>query len=113
MSHLDLDDLLDTHRAEHLQENGDADHLSAEFVSEQGHDVLRVQVQHREEQRDREQHQHDTADTAFAREGLNLSQDAEPLADDMADLVEDFGQVAAALPLNNDCLLYTSDAADE
>ena len=39
---------------------------------------------------------------AFAGQGLDLAQDAEALADDVADLVEDFRQVAAGLPLDAD-----------
>ena len=39
---------------------------------------------------------------AFAGEGLNLAPNLEPLADEVADLVEDFGQVAARLPLQDD-----------
>ena len=41
-----------------------------------------------EEQHDGQAHQHDARDAAFTGQGLDLAQDAEPLADDVADLVE-------------------------
>ena len=37
---------------------------------------------------------------AFGGQGLDLAQDPVALADDVADLVEDLGQIAAGLPLD-------------
>ena len=63
-------------------------------------DVVGLHVQHHQEQAERQGDQHDAGEPAFGRQGLHLAEDLEALADDVADLVEDFGQVAAGLPLD-------------
>ena len=54
-----------------------------------------------DEQHEGQGQQHDAREPAFARQGLDLAPDAEAVADQAADLVEDFGQVAAGLPLQD------------
>src|SRR3712207_8962375 len=45
---------------------------------------------------------YDARQPAFASQGLYLAPNLEPFADDVADLVEDLGQVATGLPLQDD-----------
>ena len=63
--------------------------------------VVGVEVVHGEEQHGRQGQQHDARQAAFAGQRLDLAPDLEALADQVADLVEDFGQVAARLPLQD------------
>ncbi len=64
-------------------------------------DVVGIHVVHGHEQHQRQGHEDHAREPAFARQGLDLAQDAEAVADQLADLVEDFRQVAARLPLQD------------
>ena len=55
-----------------------------------------------EEQGDRQAHQHDAADSALSGQGLHLAKNLETLTNDMADLIQNLGQIAPRLPLDHD-----------
>ena len=100
--HLDIDDLSDHQRTEDLHDDGHGQHLRAHRVGKQHHDVTRIELIDGEKQHEGQCQQHDAREASFAGQRLDLSPDAEAIADQAADLVEDFGQIAAGLPLQND-----------
>ena len=81
--------------------DGDGQHLLAQRVGEQQRDVLGIELVDGDEQHQRQGQEDDAGEAAFAGQGLDLPPDAEAVADQAADLVEDFGQVAARLPLQD------------
>src|ERR1035437_2911468 len=99
-SDLDLHDLLDRRRTDGDHEDTDADH-----------DVAEVLGQHRPEVRRRDDGEHaghgerqagddDPRDARLRRQRADLTLDADALADRVRNGVEDFGEVAAADPLD-------------
>ena len=62
-------------------------------------DVLGIEFVDGDEQDQGQGQEDDAGEASFAGEGLDLPPDAEAVADQVADLVEDFRQVAAGLPL--------------
>ena len=89
-------------RTEQLRDDAADEHLLAQLVGEQQHQVVGVHAVHDGEQHRRQRQQHDAGQPAFAGERLDLAPNLEPLADQVADLVEDFGQVTTRLPLQDD-----------
>ena len=71
-------------------------------IGEQDLAVLGVQIVHDDEQGGRQGQQDDTGQAAFAGQCLNLSPDLESFANQRTDLVQDFRQVTARLPLQDD-----------
>ena len=63
--------------------------------------VVGIHVVHDREQHQRQGQEDHARETAFARQGLDLAHDAEAVADQLPDLVEDLRQVAARLPLQD------------
>src|SRR5688500_17550407 len=91
-SHLDIDDFSDNQRPEDLHDHAAGEHLLAHRVGEQHHHVFWIEPIHRQEQRRRQRQQDDARQAAFAGERLHLSPNLEPLAYQLANLVENFGQ---------------------
>src|SRR6185295_4012666 len=77
------------------------EHLLAHRVREQWHHVIGVQTVNGQEQQRRQSQQNDAGQAAFARQGLYLTPNLESFADQVADLVENFGKVTTRLPLQN------------
>ena len=73
----DVDDLLDHNGAEQLHHDAADEHLLAQVVGEQQHQVVRVHAVHGDEQHRRQRQQHDARQAAFARERLDLTPDLE------------------------------------
>ena len=76
-------------------------HFLAHRVGEQHHDVFGIELVDGNEQDEGQGQQHHAREPAFARQRLDLAPDAEAVADQLPDLVEDFGQIAAGLPLQD------------
>src|SRR5262249_53729370 len=100
--HLDVDDLANHQGAEQLHDEGVHAHLDTELRGPQFFHIVVLDVEHDQEQQEGQRHQDDARQPAFRREGLDLAEDAETFADDVADLVEDFGEVAAGGSLDAD-----------
>src|SRR5438132_6832953 len=97
---LDVHDFLDHDRSHNLSNQAEDAHLDAQRVGPQHLHVIRLDVQHHEEEQERQGDQHHAGKPAFRGQRLHLAQDAVAFADDVADLVQDLRQVATGLPLD-------------
>src|SRR5262249_13337358 len=75
-------------------------HLDSQWMRPQLLNVIRLDIQHQQEQTERQGDQNYAGQTTFRGEGLDLSQNAETLADDVTNLVENFGKITAGLALH-------------
>ena len=98
----DVDDFADHEGTDDLHDDGPGEHLMAHRIGEEGHRIARVEIPHDDEQHGGQSQQDDAREAAFAGEGLDLAPDLEALADQVTDLVEDFGQVTTRLTLQDD-----------
>src|SRR5262245_6240633 len=89
-------------RTEQLRYDAADEHFLAHGVGKEQHQVVGIHAVNDDEQRGRQCEEHDTREAAFAGEGLDLAPDLEALADQVADLVENFGQVTTRLTLQDD-----------
>src|SRR5688572_11691599 len=98
--HLDLDDLTDPYVADELHDGRDAEqHLTHALAEEQVH-VIRVDERQRDAEEGRKRQEHVAREASVRRVHPDLPQDLEPLAHDVREILENLGQVAAGLPLN-------------
>src|SRR5262249_35192740 len=98
--HFDVDDFANDQGPKDLGNEGANAHLDAELVRPQKRHVIGFQVEHEQEQGERQGDEDHAAEPAFPRQGLDLAQDAVALSDYIADLVQNLRQVAAGLPLD-------------
>src|SRR5689334_21756691 len=98
----DIYNFANQQRTEQLRYYAADEHFLAHRIGEEQHQVVGVHAVDDDKQCGRQSEQHDTREAAFAGEGLDLAPDLEALADQVADLVEDFGQVTTRLTLQDD-----------
>jgi len=101
-SDFDVDDLLDHECSNELQDHRACQHLLAHGIFKEEHTVLVVQLEHHSEENRWQAEQYDTGESTFAGQSLNLSPDLKSFPNEMADLVQDLGQITTRLSLQND-----------
>src|SRR5262245_38533932 len=101
-SHLDLDDLADPEVADRLHDDGAAHHHLTHALLEQEAHVFRVDEHQRAREHGGQRQQHVAGEAPVRGMDPHLTQNLEALADDVGEVVEDLGQVAARVPLNQD-----------
>src|SRR5215510_3888921 len=102
VSDLDPDDLANDEIADRLQANADHQHGMANRIAEQRLDEHRVHEIHAHHDDGRHAHKQEHGEAALRGVDAHLSQDLEPLADYVREVVEDLGEVAARLALQHD-----------
>src|SRR5690349_21219655 len=101
-SDLDVDDLPDPEEAGELHHERDRNQNLADRVREQHRHVLRVDRVEDAEQHEREQGQQVAGHAALCRVDLDLPADGKARANDARKVVQDLGQVATDLALDQD-----------
>src|SRR5207244_13324729 len=96
----DVHNFLNDQGAKHLHPQSEQAHLDAGRVRPKHFHIVRLNVEHDQEQNKGQGDQNDAAQSPFRCQGLDLSQNSVAFADDVADLVENLRQVAARLFLN-------------
>src|SRR4029453_9481127 len=100
--YLDLDDFTNPEVTNRLHDDGAHDHHLAHALLEQQIHVLGIHPREHDTQRGRERQQHIAGEAAVRRGAPDLPQNLESLTDDVCEVVENLGEVAASLPLNQD-----------
>src|ERR1700691_4747734 len=92
---LDVDDFFHDQVADQLQEHRGAQHDVAGIVLEEELDVVRVGVEHQHRHRRRNRAQRRRRHASVSADGANAPTQFEALPNDVSELVQNFGQVAA------------------
>src|SRR5262245_31613966 len=100
--YLDRYNLFDGGRPDKLQNGRDDEHLLAEFSGPKQAYIAGIGHINKSHKRWRHCQEHNAGDAPLACKGFHLSQDLEPLTNEVADLVENLGKVAAGGALDND-----------
>src|SRR5262249_50725675 len=100
--HLDLDDLADPEETDRLHHDGADDHHVPERLVEQQAHLFRRNEREREGESSRQRQQHKPGEAPVGGMRSHLTQNLESFTDDVGQVVEDLGQVAAAFALNGD-----------
>src|SRR5262245_31952274 len=99
ISVLEFDHLPNDQRARDLHEDGCVDQIHPERRTGQGPQMIGVEQEQEEGESRGYAHQHHAGHAGVCRDDANLTLDAEPIANDGRDVVENFREVAARLVL--------------
>src|SRR5919201_6481954 len=89
--HLDLDDLANPDVANHLHDDRDHQQLLADSRLEEELHMRRIDDLERHAERGGQRHQHPAGEPSVCRVHAHLTQNLEPLADDVCEVVENLG----------------------
>src|SRR6478735_8551166 len=98
-SELQVDDLAHPQTANGHEDHGGGDHAPAQRVGEHDVHVAGINLHQHQHNSDRHGHEDIGREFALGGEGFDVPLDFAALADGLVDLVQDFGQVAAHLPV--------------
>src|SRR5581483_4886852 len=97
--HLDLDDLSNPHEPDRLQDHTGNQHRLTHALVEEWRHELGIDVRQRDRKRRGQRQQHVAGKSPVRGMHADLAQDLETLADDVCEVVEDLGEIAASLAL--------------
>src|ERR1700739_17606 len=97
---MDTDDFAHPDYAEHHHDERHSNQLDASRGGVQDPKEARIQNRDQERYRKRQDSQNPRRQPPFGRQHPDLAEQRQPAADDLADVAENFSQVAAALPLD-------------